>query len=282
MIFIPFFNISIEELPNIYQKLLLILRLPDRLLLKYKSEVTIYVENALECFVYEQVLFDENLVLCLIHAYYRLKLLIDKADTGEDILHWIYYAILAVKLGQSSLLKQSKSFCNLERCLEFIEIINSDKNMIFRSELEQIKLIIEENTDLNREQNPYKDESFFSTIKNESFNQKLLSAFAASREYEDELVDNENLLPDTNSNRSIQLDSYSKKYLPHYLENSQIFHKNMRKSKERKELLAKLSVTDEQIEGWSLVFERNPHKNALINLFLEGENSLSNRLEAEL
>ena len=284
MIFIPFTNASIEDLPEIYQKILLTLKMRDDIFLKYKAEIKSYLENSLEFFLYEQVFFDENLVLCLMHSYYRLMLLDNTRKTRDDTLFWIYFAILSLKLDQTDLLERSISFCDPEFLDEFINFLVSEKDVIFGKELEQIKSLIEKDNDLEAQEFG-KQEPFFETLKNPAFNQKLLSAFAASKEYEDELVDDENLLPESNPNRIPELDPYTRRYLPHYLEKPEVFHKKMRKSKERGELLRKLCVTDEQIEGWALVFERNPHKNALINMFLEeieGEEILSAQLNKNL
>jgi hypothetical protein len=50
-----------------------------------------------------------------------------------------------------------------------------------------------------------------------------------------------------------------------YQENSGIFHRSLRKTKERNEILKDLKWSDEQFEGWYLVFCRNPLK----EMFLE-------------
>jgi hypothetical protein len=271
MIFIPFATAATEDLPEIYYKILLILRLNDESFLRYKAEIKPYIESALEFFLYEQLYFDENLVLSIVRSYYRLMLIDSSLRSDNDLLHWIYFAILSLKLGKISLLEKSISFCDSAKLEEFNNLLISEKDIFFKEELDQIKSLYKKSKDLE-EQEVSKDESFFKTLRNPSFNQKILSAFAVSKDYEDELVDDENLLPDSNPNRFPELDDYSRKYLPSYLDHPEIFHKKMRKSKERKELLGKLLVTDEQIEGWALVFEKNPHKNAIINMFLENQN----------
>ncbi|EPZ33408.1 hypothetical protein O9G_003911 [Rozella allomycis CSF55] len=142
----------------------------------------------------------------------------------------------------------------VEKCLEAYNWNSSvviDK--LLTNTLDQHLDQLDRNLQRTLKMNHQKKEGLFGEIDDSVKHSVLKFAF---EEEQNEQTDN-----DVNTH---SFDEVEMKALAAYNANGNIFHRNFRKTKERENLKSQLGWTDEQIEGWATMLNRNPRKDDIL------------------
>lgn len=253
MIFPPCIALeSFEDLSLLNRQLYLVLVLKEEYLGKNSSELTLFVRSVLEVFVDEEVFLDDAVMRNATYAFVRLLPFMDMHSL--DILDYAHFAVLCVRINRPELIPLSNKQEELLNVMEMFQDAIPEASEIIKN------LHHNEHPEMKAQEIKETNEFMKMLDDNKRDVQKIL--WRADREDEEDDAETFGF-----ENKPLALDPVTKKLLPVYINNRKLLTKTERKSKERAELCEKLKMTHEQIEGWALVFERNPQSKKIIAAF---------------